>query len=85
MESDVQRIIADPTLSVQAKVILAARDTSRHFPSKVHQQRLTVREYKARLEAGEISDDGIFRAKQARRPRHLRVEASKYEQASDIS
>lgn len=63
----------------------AARDTSRHFPSKVHQQRLTVREYKARLEAGEVSDDGIFRAKQARSPRRLRVEARKYEQATDSS
>lgn len=60
-----------------------ARDTTRSFPANVHPLPMTVHEYKARRETVDVSDDGIFRAKQPRQPRHLQVEASAYEQKSD--
>ena len=56
-----------------------ARDTSRHFPSSVRPQQMTVREYRNRFQMGEVSDEGVFQSKQVLRTKHLRVEASTYE------
>jgi hypothetical protein len=57
----------------------AAKDTTRSFPAKIRPQQMTVREYKRRREAGEVSRDGIFHAKWNRPKRYMRVSASAYE------
>ena len=57
----------------------AARDTSRSFPANIRPQQMTVREYKARREAGDVSPDGIFHAKQRPPKRYIRVSSSAYE------
>jgi hypothetical protein len=56
----------------------AAQGTTRSFPANIRPQQMTVREYKARRETGEVSSDGIFHAKQKRPKRYMRVSASAY-------
>jgi len=57
----------------------AAKDTTRSFPANIRPQQMTVRDYKARREAGEVSPDGVFHAKQKRPKRSMRVSASAYD------
>jgi hypothetical protein len=58
----------------------AARYTTRSFEANIRPQPMTVREYKARIAAAEVSPDGIFQAKQKKPSRRiLQIRASKYE------